>query len=68
MSLYRVAPNQQKCILCGCGGQEASIIAEVISPVGLLSGSETTYFFFSLYSHTVGRKRTFIHPVHKESV
>lgn len=52
MSLYRVAPNQQKCILCGCGGQEASIIAEVISPVGLLSGSETTYFFFlPVFSH-----------------
>lgn len=45
MSLYRVTPNQQKCILYGCGGQEASINAEIISTVGLLSGSETTYFF-----------------------
>lgn len=56
MSLYRVTPNQQKCILCGCGGQEASINAEIISSVGLLSGSETTYFFFSLYSHVMGKK------------
>lgn len=56
MSLYRVTPNQQKCILYGCGGQEASINAEIISTVGLLSGSETTYFFFSLHSHVMGKK------------